>query len=264
MDHRISANVSPVFHNTKEKLETNATQGPILRVIPGGGQTAVALFFVFTGYGSSLSAFSKLQQGGQEVMLSSIAKGALARPFRIILPTAILTTIAWFLCQLNAYAITQRTDASWIRDQYVAPSPSFWRAISDLVHAQVDTWTKGYDVYDQNQVCIVILQFPIYIYSERQTNPHKVDANLPPPSKHGSLPLPARHLLRNPNSPPPNPSTLLPLRLALRRRPQNNKLPPRHAPRRPPRLPRLVGALLPPSPYRRMHDPPRPAPIFIP
>lgn len=108
-------------------------------------------------------------------MLSSIAKGALARPFRLILPTAILTTIGWFLCQVNAYAITPRTDASWIRDQYVAPSPTLGRAIVDLVNAQIDTWTKGFDVYDMNQVCTVysfsnLQLLPIHVYK----NPKKL------------------------------------------------------------------------------------------
>jgi hypothetical protein len=113
----------------------------------------VALFFLFTGYGCSVSAFSKISQGSTDSMLSSLAKSALARPFRIMLPTTILTTIAWFFCQINAYAITPRTDdGGWIRDQYVAPSPTMGRAVIDLMYAHMDTWTRAYDVYDMNQV----------------------------------------------------------------------------------------------------------------
>jgi peptidoglycan/LPS O-acetylase OafA/YrhL len=127
-------------------------QYPILRVFSAGGQTAVALFFVITGYGSSVSAFAKLRSGNDDGMRSSIAKAALNRPFRIMLPTMLLTTIAWLLTQLGAFRLSSVVDSAWIRDQYAYPSASMAGALEDLLSAQLSTWTKGDDTYDKVQV----------------------------------------------------------------------------------------------------------------
>lgn len=86
-------------------------------------------------------------------MLSSIGKAALARPFRIMLPTALLTTIAWALSQAGLFAVTRRADSDWVRNQYIVPSGSISAALTALVKAQVKTWSKGDDNYDKNQVC---------------------------------------------------------------------------------------------------------------
>jgi hypothetical protein len=85
-------------------------------------------------------------------MRSSIAKAALNRPFRIMLPTMLLTTIAWLLTQLGAFRLSSVVDSAWIRDQYAYPSASMAGALGDLLSAQLSTWTKGDDTYDKVQV----------------------------------------------------------------------------------------------------------------
>lgn len=115
------------------------------------GRTAVALFFVITGYVNSIGPLTRARSGNVEVAFSGIARAALSRAGRLVLPTAVATIIAWLCANLRIYQMAQHIDATWIRQGWHAPSASVGEAITDLIHALVSTWTKGWDDYDGTQ-----------------------------------------------------------------------------------------------------------------
>ena len=115
------------------------------------GRTAVALFFLITGYVNSIGPLGRARSGNVEGAFSGVARAALARAGRLVLPTAIATLFAWLMANLRIYQMAQHIDATWIRQGWHAPSNSVGEAITDLIHAQVATWTRGWDDYDGTQ-----------------------------------------------------------------------------------------------------------------
>lgn len=132
------------------KTAPHLFQLPFFRLAVGG-RSAVALFFLVTGYVNSIGAISKSRAGNHEAAFHGIARSALARSGRLILPTMIATIISWFLAQTNAYHMTKHVDAQWIRQGWHRQEPSLWMALKSLFKAQMETWVIGWDEYDGTQ-----------------------------------------------------------------------------------------------------------------
>ncbi|KAF2195334.1 hypothetical protein K469DRAFT_698913 [Zopfia rhizophila CBS 207.26] len=116
-----------------------------------GGRSAVALFFLITGYVNSIGPIGKSRAGNTDAAFSGIARSALARSGRLVLPTMIATMFSWFLANTNAYHMTKHVDSTWIRQGWHRQEPTMWQAIKTLVRAEVETWTIGWDDYDGTQ-----------------------------------------------------------------------------------------------------------------
>lgn len=116
-----------------------------------GGRSAVALFFLITGYVNSIGPIGKSRAGNTEAAFTGIARSALARSGRLVLPTLIATLFSWFLANTNAYHMTKHVDSTWIRQGWHRQEPTIWAALKSLFRAEVETWTNGWDEYDGTQ-----------------------------------------------------------------------------------------------------------------
>lgn len=130
-------------------------QLPILRLLVGG-RSAVAMFFLITGYVNSLGPLTKIKAGDIDSAYSNIARSALARSGRLILPTMIATFITWFFAQANAYQMARHADAIWIKQGWHAPDGSVMAALRGLLRAETGTWTTGWNEYDGTQWTLVL------------------------------------------------------------------------------------------------------------
>lgn len=125
-------------------------QLPFLRLAVGG-RSAVALFFLITGYVNSIGPIGRSRAGNTDAAFDGIAKSALARSGRLILPTMIATALTWFMANINAYHMTKHVDSTWIRQGWHGQETSLGAALKSLFEAEIGTWTKGWDDYDGTQ-----------------------------------------------------------------------------------------------------------------
>jgi peptidoglycan/LPS O-acetylase OafA/YrhL len=116
-----------------------------------GGRSAVAIFFLVTGYVNSIGAIGKARAGNHEAAFTGIARSALARSGRLVLPTMVATFITWLIANVNGYHMTKHVDATWIRQGWHRQEPTVWMAIVSLFKAETETWTIGWNDYDGTQ-----------------------------------------------------------------------------------------------------------------
>lgn len=111
----------------------------------------MAVFLLITGYVNSIGPIGKSRAGNTDAAFNGIARSALARSGRLVLPTMIATFITWFLANINAYHMTKHVDSTWIRQGWHRQEPTLWAAFKSLVKAEVETWTIGWNDYDGTQ-----------------------------------------------------------------------------------------------------------------
>ncbi|CAN9210355.1 unnamed protein product [Alternaria alternata] len=142
----------PWLHQPAQDAKTapHLFQLPFFRLAVGG-RSAVALFFLVTGYVNSIGPIGKSRQGNHDAAFHGIARSALARSGRLILPTMAATIVTWFMANTNAYHMTKHVDAQWIRQGWHRQEPTLWMAFKSLFRAQTETWTTGWDEYDGTQ-----------------------------------------------------------------------------------------------------------------
>ncbi|KAF2268563.1 hypothetical protein CC78DRAFT_540829 [Lojkania enalia] len=132
------------------KAAPHLFQLPFFRLVVGG-RAAVALFFLITGYVNSIGPIAKARAGNTDAAFHGIARSALARSGRLILPTMTATFLTWFMANTNAYHMTKHVDSTWIRQGWHRQEPTLWMALKSLFKAEVQTWTIGWDEYDGTQ-----------------------------------------------------------------------------------------------------------------
>lgn len=142
----------PWLHSPAQDAHTapHLFQLPFFRLAVGG-RSAVALFFLITGYVNSIGPIGRSRAGNTDAAFNGIAKSALARSGRLILPTMIATALTWFMANINAYHMTKHVDSTWIRQGWHRQEPTLGAAFSSLFKAEVGTWTVGWDDYDGTQ-----------------------------------------------------------------------------------------------------------------
>ncbi|KAF2271359.1 uncharacterized protein EI97DRAFT_462896 [Westerdykella ornata] len=142
----------PWLHSPANEPNTrpHLFQLPFFRLAVGG-RSAVALFFLITGYVNSIGPIGKSRAGNTDAAFQGIARSALARSGRLVLPTMLATFISWFLANTGAYHMTKHVDSTWIRQGWHRQEPTMWAALKSLVRAEVETWTIGWDDYDGTQ-----------------------------------------------------------------------------------------------------------------
>jgi hypothetical protein len=132
------------------KVAPHLFQLPFFRLAVGG-RSAVAIFFLVTGYVNSIGPISKARAGNHDAAFTGIARSALARSGRLVLPTMAATFITWFLANTNAYHMTKHVDSTWIRQGWHRQEPTLWAAFRSLIKAETETWTIGWNDYDGTQ-----------------------------------------------------------------------------------------------------------------
>ena len=126
-------------------------QRPFLRLI-AQGQSFVALFFILMGFVNSLKPLKQAQSHQFEEALMALAKSALNRTARLVLPATAVTTIAWAACQLRLFEVARNSDAFWLQMNSKPPSSGTGQALVDLFQKGIlQTWTWGDNPYDQPQ-----------------------------------------------------------------------------------------------------------------
>jgi peptidoglycan/LPS O-acetylase OafA/YrhL len=132
------------------KTAPHLFQLPFFRLAVGG-RSAVAIFFLVTGYVNSIGPISKSRAGNTDAAFTGIARSALARSGRLLLPTMAATVVTWFMANTNAYHMTKHVDSTWIRQGWHRQEPTLWQALRSLFRAQTETWTVGWNEYDGTQ-----------------------------------------------------------------------------------------------------------------
>lgn len=132
------------------KTAPHLFQLPFFRLAVGG-RSAVAIFFLVTGYVNSIGPISKSRAGNHDAAFTGIARSALARSGRLVLPTMAATFITWFMANTNAYHMTKHVDSTWIRQGWHRQEPTLWAALKSLIKVETETWTIGWNEYDGTQ-----------------------------------------------------------------------------------------------------------------
>ncbi|KAI9797693.1 MAG: hypothetical protein M1833_005354 [Piccolia ochrophora] len=135
---RTTADATPLF-----------LQLPIIR-IPTQGRIGVCIFSFLTGYVCALKPIRQARAGNHAAALSTVAKSAIRRTPRLVLPTTIVTIIAWFLTQLGAYKVAKGSDSGFLWFSSPLPSPTYVEAVWGLIRNIIGTWTIGQNDYDHH------------------------------------------------------------------------------------------------------------------
>lgn len=125
-------------------------QYPILRILVQG-RIGVTIFSLVTGYVCALKPIRQCRAGDQNAMFAGIAKSAFRRLPRLVLPTTIATTLIWLFCQFGVFEVGNRVTSWWLN--YTSPNmtPYIGEAIKTLLSNLITTWTKSWNIYDNNQ-----------------------------------------------------------------------------------------------------------------
>lgn len=107
-----------------------------------------------------------MTKGDQEAAIASIAKSALRRIPRLVLPATIATSIVWLLAQFGVFLVSKRCDSWWAGATSPDMTPYLGEWIKSLANNVVSTWTKGKNMYDGNQWTLLpLLKGSIWVYA---------------------------------------------------------------------------------------------------
>jgi hypothetical protein len=85
---------------------------------------------------------------------------------RLILPTTIATVLIWFFCQFGVFEVGNRVEGWWLN--YTSPNmtPYIGEAIKSLIYHLITTWTRMWNVYDNNQWTLLpLLKGSMLVYT---------------------------------------------------------------------------------------------------
>ena len=119
-----------------------------------------------TGYVCALKPLRLSRQGKQEEAFTAMAKSALRRTPRLVLPAAAATILIWIFTQLGAFEVARASDSGWARDTSPERLP-IMSAIGSLIYWLIGTWTISKNEYDGNQWTMMPLlkgSFQVYVF----------------------------------------------------------------------------------------------------
>ncbi|KAI9748487.1 MAG: hypothetical protein M4579_007209 [Chaenotheca gracillima] len=140
-------------------------QLPFLRLCVGG-RSAVAIFFLVTGYVNSMGPIKRARAGNTDAALNGLSRSALSRTGRLVLPASLSTFISWLFCHTGVYTLAKRADAPWIRQGAPPAHPTVYGATYDLIWSEIRTWAYGENEYDGTQwTLILFLEGSMIVYT---------------------------------------------------------------------------------------------------
>ncbi|KAJ5749214.1 uncharacterized protein N7511_010910 [Penicillium nucicola] len=139
--------IPPSFSETGTSI---LFQRPFFRLVIQG-QAWVAIFMVLLGFVNALKPLQLARRGATSDALSALSTGAFRRKGRLVFPAALMTFLAWLLCQFGVFQLARQVDAYWLRATSPKPSSSLLTAVVDLVREVTGTWFYGENAYDQPQ-----------------------------------------------------------------------------------------------------------------
>ncbi|CAI7631232.1 unnamed protein product [Penicillium pancosmium] len=122
-------------------------QYPFFRLVVSG-RSALALFFIITGYVNSFRAIKETREGDMEGVLTNISRNTIGRIGKLIVPTNAAILSSWLVCQLNGHRIARVVESAWIQRVSCAPGPSFGASVEKLLRNLTLFWHDGQSPYD--------------------------------------------------------------------------------------------------------------------
>ena len=132
---------------------------PILR-LPWGPSPWLSTFFLLTGFVNAYKPIKQARNADTSGSLVGLASSAFRRPWRLMLPTTLITIVIWLMTQLGFFALGRRCAAFWMRDTSPEINPSWLGAVYQLFQNIYVTWRGSpgdSNVYDKNQWCMLLL-----------------------------------------------------------------------------------------------------------
>ncbi|KAG9234244.1 acyltransferase 3 [Amylocarpus encephaloides] len=133
-----------------EGAKPRVAQWPFIRIL-FQGRVGVHIFALVTGYVCALKPIRQCRAGQQEAMFSGISKSAFRRVPRLVLPTTIATTLIWFVTQFGVFEVGTRVEGWWLNFTSPKMTPFIGKAVKTLLINGITTWTKSWNIYDNNQ-----------------------------------------------------------------------------------------------------------------
>ncbi|KAI0017086.1 acyltransferase family-domain-containing protein [Xylariomycetidae sp. FL0641] len=138
-------------------------QLPFLRVLVQG-RIGVSAFAFVTGYVCALKPL-RLSRGGDDDAdpgAAAVARSALRRVPRLLLPCALATLASWALGRLGAFAVAARSDCAWCAATGAGAGASSASLLADGLLA---TWTAARNAFDANQWTLLpLLRGSMHVY----------------------------------------------------------------------------------------------------
>lgn len=153
--------IPPSFAETGNSI---LFQRPFFRLVIQG-QAWVAIFLVLLGFVNALKPLQLARRGATTDALVSLSTGAFRRKWRLVFPAALMTILAWLLCQFGGFQLGRRVDAYWLRATSPQPSSSPGAAVVDLIRQIAGTWMYGENAYDQPQWALLpLFRGSLYVF----------------------------------------------------------------------------------------------------
>lgn len=102
-----------------------------------GGKLAVGIFFILSGYVSSLKPLKLAHAGRIDEGRKAIARSALRKSVRLILPATVATTMSWLLFETGAYSLAHSIPEGWLHGATPFSCPNFLISLKELFRAYV-------------------------------------------------------------------------------------------------------------------------------
>ncbi|KAI0594220.1 acyltransferase family-domain-containing protein [Biscogniauxia sp. FL1348] len=167
----VSTHIARAFYDelfmavSAEGASPSLLQLPFLRVLVQG-RIGVSIFAFVTGYVCALKPIKLYRQNNQEAAFNSIAKSALRRVPRLVIPCGLATVIIWVMAQLGMFLVGKQSDCWWCDMTGPDRSPNILEALKSLVFNIVNTWTHGANAYDGNQWTLLpLLRGSMQVYT---------------------------------------------------------------------------------------------------
>lgn len=140
-------------------------QLPFLRILVQG-RIGVTIFSFVTGYVCALKPIKLYRQNNQDAAFNAVAKSALNRVPRLIIPCSLATVIIWFMAQLGMFLVGKSSDCWWCGKTAPDRMGNIFSSINHLIFNIINTWTHGANAYDGNQWTLLpLLKGSMQVYT---------------------------------------------------------------------------------------------------
>ncbi|KAI3334571.1 acyltransferase family-domain-containing protein [Ustulina deusta] len=140
-------------------------QLPFLRILVQG-RIGVTIFSFVTGYVCALKPIKLYRQNNQDSAFNAVAKSALSRVPRLIIPCSLATVIIWVMAQLGMFLVGKSSDCWWCGKTAPDRMHNIFSSINHLIFNIINTWTHGANAYDGNQWTLLpLLKGSMQVYT---------------------------------------------------------------------------------------------------
>ncbi|KAH9906031.1 acyltransferase family-domain-containing protein [Xylariomycetidae sp. FL2044] len=149
-----------------EGASPRVLQLPFLRVL-AQGRIGVSIFALVTGYVCALKPLKLFRQNNQDAAFTSIAKSALRRVPRLIIPCTVATIIIWVMTELGMFKVGRQSDCWWCSFTSAEQTSDVFGALKSLLKNTISTWTEGRNDYDGNMWTLLPLlrgSMQVYVF----------------------------------------------------------------------------------------------------